>query len=141
MKLRFPLRAYKTLDRLYLHYDKKMIRRTRNLALMPGLSQRLAPGRPSYGEWCYLVGVFQTLLRTNLKNQTDNDILDVGCGTGIMAIATEPFLGDKGHYTGIDVKRSDIEISAGNITRTKTSHSYSSTHAIKGSRPIKTQAK
>jgi len=38
MKLRSPLRAYKTVDRLYLHYDKKMIRR--NLALMPGLSQR-----------------------------------------------------------------------------------------------------
>jgi SAM-dependent methyltransferase len=109
MKLRFPLRAYKTLDRLYLHYDKKMIRRTRNLWLMPGLSERSAPGRPSYGEWCYLVGIFQTLLRTNLKKDTDNDVLDVGCGTGIMAIASQPFLGDKGHYTGIDVKRSDIE--------------------------------
>jgi SAM-dependent methyltransferase len=86
-----------------------MIRRTRNLRLMPELSQRQAPGRPSYGEWCYLVGIFQTLLRTIIKKDTDNNILDIGCGTGIMAIASEPFIGDKGNYTGIDVRREDIE--------------------------------
>lgn len=109
MKIKFPLRAYISLDRLYLYYDKKMIRRTRNLRLMPDISRRLVPGRPSYGEWCYLVGIFQTLLRTRLEKETDNDILDVGCGTGIMAIASEPFLGDRGRYTGIDVRKQDVE--------------------------------
>lgn len=107
--MRFPLRAYILLDRLYLHYDKKLVRRTRNLRLMPDVSQRLLPGRPSYGEWCYLVGIFQTLLRTRLPKETENDILDVGCGTGIMAMACEPFLGDAGRYTGIDVSKRDIE--------------------------------
>lgn len=109
MKLRFPLRAYISFDRLYLYYDKKLIRRTRNLRLMPDISQRLIPGRPSYGEWCYLVGIFQTLLRTRLEKETDNDLLDVGCGTGIMAIASEPFLGDRGRYIGIDVSKRDVE--------------------------------
>lgn len=113
MKLKFPLKAYILLDRLYLHYDKGLVRRTRNLRLMPDVSWRRLPGRPSYGEWCYLVGIFQTLLRTRLPKETDNHILDVGCGTGIMAMACEPFLGDAGRYTGIDVSRRDIEFCRG----------------------------
>lgn len=109
MKIRFPWRAYISFDRLFLHYDKRLVRRTKNLRLMPDISQRSIPGRPSYGEWCYLVGIFQTLLRTRLAKESDNDILDVGCGTGIMAIASEPLLGDRGRYTGIDVSRRDVE--------------------------------
>jgi len=34
--------------------------------------------------------------------------LDVGCGTGLLAIASEPFLGQGGKYKGIDVVKEDV---------------------------------
>ena len=45
----------------------------------------------------------------HLDNKDDNRILDVGCGTGLLGIASEPFLGRNGHYVGIDVLKSDID--------------------------------
>jgi SAM-dependent methyltransferase len=119
MKLRFPFRAYTYLDRLFLRYDKRMVRRTRNLRLMPDIRARRMPGRPSYAEWCYVVGVFQTVLSMRLRKETDNRILDVGSGSGIMAIACEPFVGDAGHYTGIDVKRGEVDFCRSHYPREK----------------------
>lgn len=44
----------------------------------------------------------------HLQNKQNNQILDIGCGNGLLAIASEPFLGGNGKYTGIDVLQSDI---------------------------------
>lgn len=106
--MRIPLKFYTWLDNLYLYYDRQMIKRTRNLDLMPGITGRLGI-RPSYGEWCHIIGIFQTLLGLHLDKKTGNHILDVGCGTGILAIASEPFVGDGGSYTGIDVRSEVVE--------------------------------
>jgi SAM-dependent methyltransferase len=41
-----------------------------------------------------------------------NAILDVGCGAGLLAIASEPFVGG-GRYVGLDVVSQDIEFCRG----------------------------
>jgi SAM-dependent methyltransferase len=48
------------------------------------------------------------LIYLNLKKKENNTILDVGCGSGLLAIASEPFLGQQGQYIGIDVSQQDI---------------------------------
>jgi SAM-dependent methyltransferase len=45
----------------------------------------------------------------HLDKKSDNLILDVGCGTGLLGISSEPFLGEKGRYVGIDVMENDIK--------------------------------
>jgi SAM-dependent methyltransferase len=97
-----------SLDSLYLYFDKRLIRRTKNLRLIPVLRNRQG-GKRAYGEWCYVVGVFQTLLFHHLNKKTNNRILDVGCGTGILGIASKPFLGKGGGYLGIDVSKKAVE--------------------------------
>lgn len=93
---------YRLLDRLYVPLDRQRIRRTRNLRLLPPARYRTG-GKFSYAEWAHVVGIFQTLLCLHLAKKEDNLILDVGCGTGLMGIAAEPFLGDSGKYVGLDV--------------------------------------
>lgn len=100
--------VYPRVDDIYLSLDKSLVRRTRNLRLIPALNNRRG-GKIAYGEWCHVVGLFQTLLFLHLNNKDGNHILDVGCGTGLLGIASEPFLGDRGRYIGIDVREQDIE--------------------------------
>ncbi|MBI2875332.1 MAG: class I SAM-dependent methyltransferase [Candidatus Tectomicrobia bacterium] len=99
--------GYIKLDRLYLRLDKELLRRTRNLRWIPKFHDRRG-GKVSYGEWCHVVGIFQTLLYIHLNQKANNHILDIGCGTGLLAIASEPFIGDSGKYIGIDVSKEDI---------------------------------
>ncbi len=44
----------------------------------------------------------------HLDQKSANAILDVGCGTGLLGIAAEPFLGDRGRYVGIDVMKEEL---------------------------------
>lgn len=102
------LTPYPTLDRLYIWFDRKHIRRTKNIRLIPNEGSRRG-GKYSYAEWAHVIGIFQTLMFIHLDNKDDNKILDVGCGTGLMGIASEPFLGRDGRYVGIDVIEGDID--------------------------------
>ncbi len=99
---------YRLLDQLYLAEDKKHIRRTRNIRLIPEADNRRG-GKYSYAEWAHVIGIFQTLMYLQLNQADNNDILDVGCGTGLLGIASEPFLGHHGHYVGLDVMKRDID--------------------------------
>lgn len=56
-----------------------------------------------------MTGIFQILIYQNLDKKEENLILDMGCGRGLLAIASEPFLGEKGAYYGVDVRLEDIE--------------------------------
>jgi SAM-dependent methyltransferase len=99
---------YKQLDELYISLDKQHVRRTRNIRLIPGVENRRG-GKTSYAEWAHVIGIFQTLMFVHLTNRDNNRILDVGCGTGLLGIASEPFLGRNGKYVGIDVMKTDID--------------------------------
>jgi len=99
---------YEVLDKLYIPLDRTHIRRTRNIRLIPTEDNRRG-GKYSYAEWAHVIGIFQTIIFLSLDNKVGNRILDVGCGTGLLAIACEPFVGENGLYVGIDVSKSDIE--------------------------------
>lgn len=100
--------AYPLLDSLYLPLDQDALRRTRNLRLIPTESDRRG-GKYAYAEWAHVVGIFQTLIGLELHGSRNNRILDVGCGTGLLGIASEPWVGEDGAYVGLDVSRRDIE--------------------------------
>jgi SAM-dependent methyltransferase len=98
---------YNWLDRLYLPLDRKVIRRTRNIRLIPSERFRRG-GKYAYAEWAHVIGIFQTLMYLHLAKKEGNAVLDIGCGTGLLGIAAEPFVGEGGSYTGIDVMEHDI---------------------------------
>jgi ubiquinone/menaquinone biosynthesis C-methylase UbiE len=95
------------LDNWYIHWDKDQVRRTRNIRLVPSFAYRRG-GKTAYIEWGQVVGIFQTLINIHLNGKSDARILDVGCGTGLLAIACEQFVQAGGTYTGIDVSANDI---------------------------------
>ena len=53
--------GYRWLDRLYRPRDLALVRRTRNLRLLPDARHRTG-GKFAYAEWAHVVGIFQTLL-------------------------------------------------------------------------------
>lgn len=109
---RFGLDPYHLLDHLYLPRDRAQLLRTRNIRLIPGEENRRG-GKYAYGEWAHVIGIFQTLLFQQLPQREGSRILDIGCGTGLLAIASEPFLENGGKYIGIDVMRRDIDFCRG----------------------------
>ena len=84
------------LERLYLPLDRAGIAQVRPLRRVPRRRWRQA----AYAEWCHTVGIFRALLVTHAPYTENARILDVGCGAGLLAAASEPLLG---HYTGIDL--------------------------------------
>ncbi len=100
---RIRRRISSNLDRKYIQEDRKRVLRTRNILRIPTLEYRKG-GKISYAEWAHVIGIFQTIICQNLDKKVGNKILDVGCGTGILGIAAEPFVKEEGQYIGIDVK-------------------------------------
>ncbi len=109
---RIGVNPYHFFDSLYLPLDRKNILRTRNIRLIPNEAARRG-GKSSYAEWAHVIGIFQTLMFIHLQMKEGNKILDVGCGTGLLGIASEPFIGKGGKYTGIDVMKDDIVFCCG----------------------------
>ena len=99
---------YHLLDTLYLPLDRKNILRTKNIRKIPNGRNRRG-GKHSYAEWAHVIGIFQTLIYLHLEQKTNNKILDIGCGTGLLGIASEPFVGTQGRYVGMDVMTKDVE--------------------------------
>ena len=65
-------------------------------------------GTTTYAEWCYTVGIFQSLIFQYLPAAPVR-MLDVGCGAGRLYLAVKPYLGPDGTYLGIDVDPAFIE--------------------------------
>ena len=92
---------YKLLDSIYIILDKRHVRRTKNIDMIPSAFSRRG-GTYSYAEWSYIIGIFQTIISNNLRSKTDLQILDVGCGAGLMLNSVRQFVGSKGNYIGIE---------------------------------------
>lgn len=104
---------FDTLDKYFALIDKTHIKRTKNLSLIPEFENRRG-GKLSYAEWAHVVGIFQTLMYQNIPEGQKPNILDVGCGTGLLGIAAQPFVDSGGQYTGIDVMQKDIDFCKSN---------------------------
>ena len=65
---------YKILDPIYIFLDKKHVRRSKNIEFIPSAMNRKG-GTYSYGEWAYIIGIFQTIIGDNIIKKTDNKIL------------------------------------------------------------------
>lgn len=114
---------YHLLDSLYIPFDRRFVCRTRNIRLIPNESSRRG-GKYSYAEWAHVIGIFQTLMYQHLDAKRDNAILDVGCGTGLLGIACEPFLEENGCYVGIDISKKDIEFCRSHYSSKQFSFKY-----------------
>lgn len=75
-----------------------------------------ASGPPSAAEFERLVPIKLKLL-TDLGLTPDSKLLDVGCGTGLLATAAESFLTDRGLYYGTDLAKEAVEFCRGRYRR------------------------
>lgn len=98
---------YRVADRAFVALDRRHVRRTDAIRAIPYEPNRRG-GKYAYAEWAYVIGVFQTLLYGHMPKPEGNDVLDIGCGTGLLGIASKPFVGAGGSYTGLDVGRRDV---------------------------------
>lgn len=90
-------------DKLYLSMDQRLARRSAQVKRIPSLANRTG-GKLAYGDWAHTIGVFQTLLFQYKPGGSDAlNILDVGCGSGLLGISSLPFITAGGSYTGLDV--------------------------------------
>lgn len=107
MNIRLFARFFPMIDLIFRDVDKRHVKRTKNIRLIPGIKDRRG-GKSSYAEWAHVIGIFQTLIYQSITVKTGNHILDVGCGTGLLGISSEPFIFGGGKYTGIDVSQNDV---------------------------------
>lgn len=104
---------FERIDQTFIRIDKGHLRRSISLKLIPKFKMRRG-GKVSYAEWAYVIGIFHTLINDNSK---ENDhILDVGCGTGLVGIASYNTVMGGGKYTGLDVSKNDIEFCRKNFS-------------------------
>ena len=81
------------------------------LTLIPKFSDRQGGlGTTAYGEWCYILGVFQSIIFLHFPKERPIQMRDVGCGVGRMYLAARTHLTDSDQCTGIDGNRRVIEI-------------------------------
>lgn len=109
MKNRISKWIYPKLDKLFFQADIKKLRRSQNIKSIPAAEFRRG-GKSSLIEWGHVIGLFQGLIGQNIPQKLNHvQILDIGCGTGLLAIASKPFVMNSGKYTGIDVMKDDID--------------------------------
>jgi len=99
--------AYKSLDNMYRSLDRSYIRRTENIKNIPSERYREG-GKYAYSEWAHVIGIFQAIIGDYLES-SEPRIVDVGCGTGLIAISVEPYIEGGGYYVGMDVDKERID--------------------------------
>jgi ubiquinone/menaquinone biosynthesis C-methylase UbiE len=75
-----------------------------------------ASGPPSQAEFERLVPIKIQLLK-DLGLTPDSRLLDIGCGTGLLATAAERYLSDRGLYYGTDLASEAIDFCKGRYRR------------------------
>ena len=108
---RFNYIVYRYLEIYFRVLEREEFSRGGVLTLIPKFSDRQGGlGTTTYGEWCYILGVFKSIIFFQLSKERPVLMLDVGCGVGRMYLAARIHLTDSDHYTGIDVNERVIEI-------------------------------
>jgi len=100
--------AYRGLDRLFRPLDLGYLHQTPNLARLPDAAHRYG-GQTGLAEWSHTIGLFQALMFAHLDGKPAPVVLDVGCGTGKLALAADALLGPDGRYVGIDIQAEAID--------------------------------
>ena len=77
------------------------------LRLVPNFRKRIG-GEISVISYASAVGIFKVLILNLLEKSSKPKILDIGCGTGLLAIASESSVREGGEYIGLDVREDDI---------------------------------
>lgn len=91
-------------DFIFRKFDRTQILRTQNIKLIPAIQRRIG-GKKSYAEWAHVIGIFQTLIFDALDGNAEANMVDIGCGTGILGIAAKPYIKN---YTGLDISERDV---------------------------------
>jgi len=99
--------AYKSLDKIYRSLDRSYVRRTKNIKKIPSERYREG-GKYAYSEWAHVIGIFQAIIGDCLES-SEPRIVDIGCGTGLVAISVEPYIEGGGYYVGMDVDKERID--------------------------------
>ena len=103
---RIRLLTYSLLDPIYTTLDRTYIQRAPELKNIPTLRRRIG-GKVSYAEWGYVIGLIQTIVHPYIRK--GSNILEIGSGTGIGAIAFKHFEERIAAYRGLDIRHEDIE--------------------------------
>jgi len=98
--------AYRQLDAAFRPFDDRRLQIVDHLRLIPPARWRTG-GQSALSEYGYSAGVMAAQIGEHLAT-TDPQVLDLGCGTGKLVSAVWPFLGQRGHYTGVDIREQDI---------------------------------
>lgn len=98
---------YGLVDAVFMGPERANIQQNRFLRWIPNLRGRKG-GTHTVTEWGYTIGLFQAVVHQTMKPRDKLEVLDVGCGTGRLAVAVAPLLGREGRYVGVDVNPRDI---------------------------------
>ncbi len=101
--------VFRPLGALCERRDKADVRRSAAIRAIPPRGHRTG-GKASYAEWAHVIGLFQGLMAQAMPDaaRAAPRILDVGCGSGLLALSAQPLLGEAGRYTGIDTQASEV---------------------------------
>lgn len=97
---------------IYLPLERRLLKPAwgyEGLRTIPNMVFRHG-GNFSYGRWCHIAGTFRALIFGLVGSRADMTAVDVGCGTGGLFAAIDPFVRDGGKYIGIDVDAKEIAI-------------------------------
>ncbi len=103
--------AYRQLDAAFRSFDNQRLQIVDHLYLIP-MARHRTGGQSSLAEYGYSAGLIAAQIGEHL-GVPDPQVLDLGCGTGKLVSAVWPFLGAGGHYTGIDIRKGDIDFDRG----------------------------
>ncbi|HZZ69348.1 MAG TPA: methyltransferase domain-containing protein [Phenylobacterium sp.] len=102
--------VYGPMEEIFRKVELSQLSRGATLEHIPASSKRGGGlGTTTYGEWCYTIGIFQSLIFQNLPARPIR-MLDVGCGVGRLYLAAKPYLTSEDSYLGIDVGQPFIDI-------------------------------
>lgn len=96
------------LERIYLPLDRSLARRTLISQSIPRLGDRRG-GKVSYSDWCWLIGILQSELHHLTHPDDAPFVVDLGCGTGLGAIAATSVVGPNARYLGLDIREEDVK--------------------------------